>query len=109
MSQKQQELSTKLRQEKTQMENKLKKINDTSKKLNTKMSEDKRSWASCKEKLENQVSELQNELNEAKVSSERHEQLCSKLRLEVEIRNCQAFSNPNGNLLYQTKFESHLQ
>ncbi|XP_057845519.2 uncharacterized protein LOC131054934 [Cryptomeria japonica] len=87
-SQKQQELSTKLRQEKIQMENKLKKINDTSKKLNTKMSEDKRSWDSCKEKLENQVSELQNELNEAKVFSQGHEQLC-KLRSELLKENNQ--------------------
>ncbi|XP_057842816.2 uncharacterized protein LOC131052217 [Cryptomeria japonica] len=79
-SQKHQELLTKLRQEKIEMENKFIKINDTTKKLNAKITEDKLLWDSCQEKLEKQVSELQNELNEARVFSQGREELCSELR-----------------------------
>ncbi|XP_057831893.1 uncharacterized protein LOC131042599 [Cryptomeria japonica] len=44
------------------------------------MTEDKRLWDSCQEKLEKQVLELQNELNEARVLSQGREELCSELR-----------------------------
>ncbi|GLJ42909.1 hypothetical protein SUGI_0889810 [Cryptomeria japonica] len=87
-SQGHEELCTKLRKEKNDLENKLKEFTDINKKLQNKITEDGFYFDSCKLELKGRVAQLQDELNETRKLWQKHEKLSTELRQEnIELGN----------------------
>ncbi|KAH9296881.1 hypothetical protein KI387_028563 [Taxus chinensis] len=81
-------LCTTLKEEKNVLENKLQEYDDETKELKKKMLQDGCMWNSCKAKLEDTVTFLQNELVETQMLRKELEELCTQLKQEkVELEN----------------------
>ncbi|GLJ23415.1 hypothetical protein SUGI_0443160 [Cryptomeria japonica] len=78
LNHKHEELCAKHRNDK----NELRKCNEGAKKLKAKMVEDQKLWESCRVNLEGKITEQQNEIDEARKLSKKHEELCSQLMQE---------------------------
>ncbi|KAH9331602.1 hypothetical protein KI387_003710 [Taxus chinensis] len=93
LSERNEALCMQLRQEKIELENKVKEDNDVTKKLQAKMTEDGCLWDNCKANLEGTVAKLENELNETRMLSQKHKELCTqltqeKVEIETKMKKC---------------------
>ncbi|XP_059067415.1 uncharacterized protein LOC131858250 [Cryptomeria japonica] len=78
LNKKHEELCAKHRNDK----NELRKCNEGAKKLKVKMVEDQKFWDSSRVSLEGKITEQQNEIDEARKLSKKHEELCTELMKE---------------------------